>query len=141
MTECCDSKTSGCNPPKKARCPVNGKKYASVGVKTILHHLSIPWRKSLTSQAYCFCADANCDVVYFCEDESIIPKSDLRTEVGIKESSPERAVCYCFGVSYEAAERDRNARIFVTEMTGQSLCSCETSNPSGRCCLKEFPKQ
>ena len=141
MTECCDSKMSSCNPPRKARCPVNGKEYSHVGVKTILHHIARPWRKRLTKQAYYYCTDPNCDVVYFGEDESVIPKSDLRTEVGIKETKPERAVCYCFGVSYRAAVNDKNARVFVTAMTRQSLCSCETSNPSGRCCLKEFPKQ
>jgi len=141
VTECCDSNISDCNPPKKACCPVNGKEYGAVGVKTILHHLAEPWSKNVKDQSYYYCTDANCDVVYFGQDLSVIPKSSLRTKVGIKDPSPERVVCYCFGVSYVAAENDERAREFVTEMTKQSLCSCETSNPSGRCCLKDFPKQ
>lgn len=141
MTECCESKTPGCIPPKRARCPVNGKEYGSVGVKTILHHLAEPWRKVMKKQSYYYCTDADCDVVYFGQDESVISKSALRIKVGIKNNSPERPVCYCFGVTYTVAENDKSAKKFIQEMTRQSLCSCETSNPSGRCCLKDFPKQ
>lgn len=141
MTKCCGSKTSSCIPPNRARCPANGKEYGPVGVKTILHHLAMPWRNKLKNQFYYYCTDINCDVVYFGQDGSAISKSALRTSVGIKDKSPERTVCYCFGVSFTAAEGDEAAKEFVTEMTRQSLCSCETSNPSGRCCLKDFPKQ
>jgi len=141
VTECCESNTSNYNTPKRARCPVNGKEYSSVRVKTIFHHLAEPWRKNLKKQSYYYCTDTNCDVVYFGQDDSVISKSALRTKVGIKDKSPERYVCYCFGVSYTAAEDDEMVKEFVTEMTRQSLCSCETSNPSGRCCLKDFPKQ
>ena len=28
----------------------------------------------------------------------------------------------------------------IVEQTKNARCSCETSNPSGRCCLKVFPK-
>jgi hypothetical protein len=28
----------------------------------------------------------------------------------------------------------------VMAQTKAGLCSCDTSNPSGRCCLKDFPK-
>ena len=138
MTDCCES---SCNPPRKYRCPVNGKEYGSVSTKTILHHINEPWKRVLESKAYYFCSDSECDVVYFSQDNSVISKNELRTKVGVKETVPDRAVCYCFGVSYIAAENDEAAKEFVTEMTRQSLCSCETSNPSGRCCLKDFPKQ
>lgn len=141
MTVCCESKTSRGIPPKRARCPANGKQYSSVGVNTILHHLAEPWRNGLKNQPYYYCTDVDCDVVYFGRDESVISKSALRTKVGVKDDSPGRSVCYCFGVSYAAAENDEAAREFVMAMTRQSLCSCETSNPSGRCCLKDFPKQ
>jgi len=141
VTDCCDSKPPSGSPPVKACCPVNGKMYSSVGVKTILHHLADPWGKKVKDQSYYYCTDANCDVVYFGEDRSVFPKSALRTKVGIKETSADRSVCYCFGVSYSVAESDERVRKFVADMTRQSLCSCEISNPSGRCCLKDFPKQ
>lgn len=138
MTECCEIE---CMPPKKYRCPVNGKEYGSVGVKTILHHLVAPWKKELSSKSYYYCTDKDCDVVYFGQDDSVISKTDLRTKVGIKEKEPGRTVCYCFGISYSEAEENTVAVNFVKDKTKQSLCSCETSNPSGRCCLKNFPKQ
>ncbi len=28
-----------------------------------------------------------------------------------------------------------------TEKTNNCICACETRNPSGKCCLKDFPKQ
>ena len=141
MNDCCEQKTSNRTPPQRFRCPVNGKEYGPVGLKTILHHLAEPWKKGLGGQSYYFCTDKDCEVVYFGLDNSVIPKSELRTCVGIKEQHPERLVCYCFGVSYAVAVSDGVVVDFVKEKTKQSLCSCETSNPSGHCCLKDFPKQ
>lgn len=138
MTECCESDYK---PPNKYRCPVNGKEYGSVGVKTILHHLNEPWEKELDARAYYYCTDAKCDVVYFGQDDSIISKSELRTQVGSKQQSPDRILCYCFGVSYATAKHNSVVVDFVKEKTRLSLCSCETTNPSGRCCLKDFPRQ
>ena len=94
MTECCAANTFDREPPKRSRCPVNGKEYGSVGYKTILHHLSDPWLNSLIAQGYYFCSDAECEVVYFGQDGSLITKAALRTNVGVKEKSPERMICY-----------------------------------------------
>jgi YHS domain-containing protein len=138
MTDCCES---SCNPPRKFRCPVNGKEYGSVSVKTILHHINEPWKSVLESKAYYFCSDAKCDVVYFGQDNSVIKKNELRSKVGIKQNIPGRTICYCFGVSYSAAKENNTIVNFVKDKTKQALCSCETSNPSGQCCLKDFPKQ
>lgn len=137
MTECCESDGKS---PNKYRCPVNGKEYASVSVRTVLHHLVAPWKKTLSSNRYFFCSDKDCDVVYFGRDDSVISKSELRTTVGVKEKTPDRMICYCFGVSRATAKENTDIVGFVKEKTRQSLCSCETSNPSGRCCLKDFPK-
>lgn len=136
MSECCESDHE---IPYKHRCPVNGKEYPAVGVRTVLHHLSTPWQKALTSASYYFCSDEHCDVVYFGQDDSVITKAELRTAVGAKENTPDRMLCYCFGVSYAMAKKDRMIVDFVKNKTKHALCSCETSNPSGRCCLKDFP--
>ena len=141
MTECCVSRISDREPPMRHRCPVNGKEYGAVGYKTIIHHLSDPWSKDLIEQGYYYCSDPDCNVVYFGQDDSLITKSELRTKVGAKENIPERTVCYCFGVSYAEAENNEVAVSFVIDKTKKSLCSCETSNPSGHCCLKDFPRQ
>ena len=141
MSECCNAAASVPSSPTRHRCAVNGKEYRHVERKTLLHHLSEPWRKAIPEQRYFFCSDPDCEVVYFGLDDSVIPKTDLRTAVGVKETSPERTLCYCFGVTLEAARRDAHIRRFVEEQTRGSLCSCETSSPSGRCCLANFPKQ
>ena len=138
MTNYCESDYK---TPKKYRCPVNGNEYGSVGIKTILHHLSEPWKKDLSSKSFYFCTAKDCDVVYFAQDDSVILKSELRTKVGVKENPPDRMICYCFGVSCSTVEKNTSVVNFVKEKTEQALCSCETSNPSGRCCLKDFPKQ
>jgi len=140
MKDCCMSRTSDRMTPKRLHCPVNGKEYSSVGYKTILHHLSEPWNNTLIDQGYYFCSDADCEVVYFGQDNSIITISGLRTIVGVKTRTPERMVCYCFGISYSAAVNNSVVVDFVKEKTKQSLCTCETSNPSGRCCLNDFPR-
>lgn len=136
MNECCEIKT----PPRRYRCPVNGREYRAVGIKTMLHHLLRPWKKTLSSQAYYFCTDPACDVVYFGRDDSVINRDEVRTTVGIKEALPDSMLCYCFGISYSEAAENSKLKSFVKKQTGQSLCSCETSNPSGRCCLKDFPE-
>ncbi len=111
--------------------------YLEVPRETILHHLDKPWLHPLKEQKYFFCHDPECDVVYFTEDHNVINKSQLRTRVGIKEQDDNALICYCFGVSKKEA---REAKAFVIQQTKTSACACTTRNPSGRCCLKDFPK-
>lgn len=138
----CYSKQNQKNDHKSKRhtCPENNKAYGEVPYKTILHHIKAPWNLALKEQAYYFCSDPDCDVVYFGYDNSTIDKDQLRTKVGIKESSDEALICYCFGVSRSAAKANEKAKEFVIKQTRSSLCSCTTNNPSGKCCLKNFPK-
>ena len=139
MSDCC-SASCGSKPPRKHRCPVNGVEYSEVSVKTILHHMTMPWTWSDKKQGYYFCEDPNCDVVYFGEDGSVINRSEVRTTVGVKESSGDAPLCYCFGISKEDFNSNPSLRDFVVQKTKGGLCSCETSNPSGRCCLGDFPR-
>jgi hypothetical protein len=79
-------------------------------------------------------------VVYFGADDSVILQPQLRTTVGMKSSSELSLLCYCFGVSRADVASGNAIRDFVVAQTKLGLCSCETSNPSGRCCLKDFPR-
>ena len=60
-TNCCDSSSCGSNQgtPRKAICPVNGRSYSSVAMKTVLHHVTKPWQRHLAEQGYYFCDDLN----------------------------------------------------------------------------------
>ena len=133
MNECCSSLE-----PKKHVCPVNGKTYGTVPIVTMMHHINQPWNFSTKEQTYYFCDDPNCDVVYFGLDNSVIKKDLLRTKVGVKEKGSDSMVCYCFGVNREQSSNNPEAKAFVIQQTKNHACACETSNPSGRCCLKDF---
>ena len=137
MSDCCSPSTSR---PNKHRCPHNGIEYAEVSARTIEHHIRQSWSWQDSGRRYFFCDDPDCDVVYFGDDDSVILKSQLRTQVGVKEAGDDAPLCYCFGITRGDALGDPAIRDFVVERTRQGLCSCETSNPSGRCCLKDFPK-
>jgi hypothetical protein len=75
-------------------------------------------------------------VVYFGEDDSIIKKALLRTEVGIKEINPDALVCYCFGI-FKVESSSKEIKVLVIENTKKHV-SGTTRNPSGRWCLKDF---
>ncbi len=142
MSECCSqpgsSKDKKKSHPRKKACPVNQHEYFLVPIKTILHHLAESWNAELNDQAYYFCNDPECDVVYFAEDGSSIEKSQLRTPVYAKDKK-HAYICYCFGVRLADAIKNPEIKNFVIQQTKSANCSCETSNPSGRCCLKDFP--
>lgn len=138
MTNCCNTSQSTTHP-KKHTCPVNGKPYNMVPLDTVMHHIDSPWNHPLTEQTYYFCSDPECDVVYFGTDNTTIDKASLRTKVGIKEQTDDSPICYCFGVNHQQSKNSPETKAFVIEQTRNHTCSCTTSNPSGRCCLKDFP--
>jgi hypothetical protein len=139
MSDCCTKPYSSQTLHNKRKCPVNGKECDEVSVKTVLHHISEPWNWHAKNQNYYFCDDPECDVVYFGDDDSVINKSGMRTIVGVKEKSGTFPICYCFGVTANQAAANPVARGFVVQKTKGHICECEVRNPSGKCCLKDFP--
>ncbi len=140
MSNCCSSSGSRSAHPNRGRCPANGLEYSEVSVRTITHHIKDSWAWAPSAKHYYFCDAPDCDVAYFGDDNSVVLKSQLRTRIGAKEQTDHDLLCYCFGVSRADFERDPTTREFVIAKTQAGACSCETSNPSGRCCLKDFPK-
>jgi len=141
MTDCCDTTQNQTTRfPRKLACPSSGQRCTQVNPSTISHHLKRSWLWEAKDQGYYFCADSDCEIVYFGEDGSVIEGSSLRTIVGVKSSSEDDLICYCYGVSLQAMKQDPRIRSFITNKTKNSECACDTRNPSGRCCLKDFPK-
>lgn len=146
MNECCEIKNSEVNNidinslPKKFTCPINEQQYHEVEKKTILQHIQSPWEKNLTEEKYYFCNDPACDVVYFGIKGSIINKAELHTLVGKKEINDDALLCYCFGISKALAKENAEIKAYVVQQTKEKNCACDIRNPSGRCCLKDFPK-
>ena len=139
MTHCCSISNS---PPPRAACPANGQFYPQVGLRTVLHHVTKPWQHELTSQAYYFCDDPDCNVVYFGDDHQLFRHDDLRLTVGQKSRSPDKHICYCFDIrmtDLQVGDNHEKLKAFVIGQTRDSTCDCEIRNPAGRCCLKDFP--
>jgi hypothetical protein len=140
MNDCCSSSSCDNTHPKKHRCPSNGHEYSEVPVRTIIHHIKEAWTWQPTGDRYFFCDDPACEVVYFGDDDSVILRSRMRTCEGAKGLSDNSLLCYCFGVTQADFHANPATKDFVVAQTKAGLCSCDTSNPSGRCCLKDFPR-
>jgi hypothetical protein len=145
--DCCDAASeSGKAYPRQAVCPVNGKTYKYIPRKTLLQHVRFPLNQHLLEQGYYFCSSPQCDVVYFGEDGAVISSADIRESVGQKRVNAERTLCYCFDITDKAVHEEIAAHgyspsyHFVVSQTRQANCACESRNPSGRCCLKDFPR-
>jgi len=141
MSDCCSS--SSCTQekaPKKYKCPVCNQANIEVSIDTIYHHIKSPWKKQIGGKNYYFCETPECNVAYYSNDNSSIKKSELRILIGVKEKNDEALICYCFGVNRIEAMNNQQAKLFVTQQTKEKVCACKTHNPSGRCCLKDFPK-
>lgn len=138
MSQCCATSSSNTTPTRKHECPRCRSLCAEVSVQTITHHIKNPWEWNPGQQRYFFCDAPDCDAVYFGEDDSIIRKTELRTLVGVKESSADAPLCYCYGITKSDAIIP-GVRDYVVGQTREGNCACETRNPSGRCCLKDFP--
>ncbi len=142
MTSCDSTNDNKTTAPRKAICPINGLSYSRVKPKTILHQVKKPWQLNLLDQNYFFCDDPNCDVVYFGEDNSTLIRDDLRITVGQKSQEQGKTICYCFDVQFSDLDSDKaleKTKAFIVEQTKISTCDCELRNPSGKCCLKNFP--
>ena len=140
MSDCCFSSQRKSSKPAKHRCPVNGIEYVEVPIRTVSHHIKESWLWDEKGQPYYFCDDPDCDVVYFGLDNSLILKSQVRTAVGVKDQSKDAMLCYCYGATNKDVNKKQGIRNFIIRKTKQGECSCETSNPSGTCCLKYFPQ-
>lgn len=141
MPDCCTSKSEHKPVTLKQTCPVCGQAALEVSTRTMLQHIKDVWRYKFSEEAYYFCRTEDCDVIYFTKKsgEKLI-KAEIRTTIGIKEQDDSSLICYCFGVSKEMAATDKTAKEFVIKQTKESTCACETANPSGRCCLKDFSR-
>ena len=138
MSDCCAGSGGDSPPVRKRPCPTCGETARSVDGRTVLHHLQRPWTQAdLQDETLWFCESPLCSTVYIDAGDRVFTQADLRTSVGQKMAGTEAPVCYCFGVS--RGEATPEVRGFVEAMTRTGLCACETRNPAGRCCLRDFP--
>lgn len=116
------------------QCPVCGAICPEVKEKTVLHQVGKPWRITRGARHY-FCENPDCHIVYFSDGGQVISRPEIRGA----GNSEEGLVCHCFGVTLKDAQDDPGLREFVAGLTKEGLCACDARNPSGKCCLKDFP--
>ncbi|AGS38547.1 putative iron-sulfur cluster-binding metallochaperone [Cycloclasticus zancles] len=140
MSDCCSSK----RPPRKAECPDCRQVQKATTRQTLLHHVISPVNRSIPESHFYFCANADCETVYFSDCGCLYRQDQVRGAIGQKQTSTERTICYCFDVTErhvldELEHTGHSAsKSFVTAQTKAKLCACETQNPSGQCCLADF---
>lgn len=112
--------------------------------KTVLLMLRSELIERAREGDYRFCAQSHCETVYFNESTGeSFTTSDLRLQVGVKESADPIPLCYCFGFD----EREMREEILKTGKTTiperikslikEKMCACPQRNPSGVCCVRE----
>lgn len=140
MSDCCSSNQKSQSGNTYHRCPGNGIEYPTISSYTVMHQVHNPWQYDLNGNFFYFCNDPNCEIVYFTDQNVTINKAGLRSQIGAKETSVKRTLCYCFGITEEQLLKDTSLKNFVITATKEKKCACEIRNPSGRCCLRDFPK-
>ena len=140
MSNCCSTKKAG-----KSSCPECEQIQKSVTIETLLHNIVSPLNQTIDEQNYFFCSNSACKTVYFGENGKQFRVESIRGEVGQKQTSNSRIICYCFDVTAQQVLNEientgeSSSKKFVISQTKAKLCACDIRNPSGTCCLANFP--
>ena len=133
---CCTQTTE----PRAPICPLTGRATLPVARATVLGHVR---EAAPPTTSFGFCDVPTCSVVYVGADGTLIAKEALKTRVGVKETEDPIRVCSCWGFTVrdiidDLARHGRSTvRAFIIDRVRLGRCSCERTNPSGRCCLGE----
>ena len=150
MNDCCDidgtdeGGTTVTIDKNGTACVACGMQGWPVKRQTILHHLRHEHLGRVSEEAFRFCPERNCEVVYYSNCGTKFEANDLREPVGAKLIGDTRPICYCFGF----AECDVRKQIrqtghttiatTISSLIREGMCACEIRNPSGRCCLGDL---
>lgn len=141
MPSCCCPEKSA--PTDANHCPQSGWPGKAVDLQTVKALLTEGALSRLVPGDYRFCADPNCDVVYFDVGGSLFATDDVRVPVWQKLPFGSRRVCYCFGESEDSirAEIETGGQSSAVERIRTHIaagrCACDIRNPRGACCLKD----
>src|SRR5260370_18706621 len=89
----------------ETECPKCGTKGKAVKALTLRAILKDEFAGKVADAEYRFCYAKDCNIVYYGEGQAFI-KPQLKVAVGVKETSGERPLCYCFGPSVVPIEEE-----------------------------------
>ena len=121
-------------------CPSCGKNDKTVKPLTLRALLRDELAGQVSDAEYRFCDTKGCDIVYYGSGQ-VFSTRQLKVAVGVKETTGERPLCYCFGHSIATIKEElrTKGRSDAVEDIRRRMkdpgCACEVRNPSGSCCL------
>lgn len=128
-------------------CPTCGKKGLEVQALTIRSLTRRGWPHYSEISDGFFCTNPeDTTVYYFPSLPYTIDKEDVVDRIGAKEAEEPLYVCYCFRHTREEIESDflhhgrSTIEDEIREKVNGKQCSCEVTNPNGRCCLGDVRK-
>lgn len=131
---------------KKPLCPLCKKEAKGVSSKTLNALLKKEKKEKIGSlDGFYICKTSTCKAIYF-KDTDICTQKDVIVSVGFKDDAKIKNYCYCFGWTQERLKQDikdhgRSTAVEDIKEKMDSLgCSCETKNPSGKCCMADVKK-
>jgi copper chaperone CopZ len=122
------------------KCPKCGKKGKAITPLTLRALLRDEFVGRVTDAAYRFCDAKDCDITYYGSGQTFTT-SQLKVAVGVKETTGDRPLCYCFGHSIATIKEElrtkghSDALEDIRQKMKDPGCACEVTNPSGSCCL------
>ena len=87
-------------------------------------------QKNIENELHCKLGDDCCSV-----------STDASISTANQEVNPDSMLCYCYEITWQDYYDNPSLKDYVIEQTRQGNCECEIKNPSGRCCLRDFPKK
>jgi len=121
-------------------CRQPGRRVSAVTVESLV----VPQRLAQLASpgGFRFCPTPHCDVAYLHPGSGeLVSQRELGVAIFQKGSDPRRLVCYCFGHTVEAVQREARetgSSSILEQIRGkcaQGLNACERTNPQGACCL------
>ena len=144
-TESCDIVVGQTQVKPETRCSMCAEG-RPVERQTVLHHVKHEHLERVGDEAFRFCADEQCPVVYYGDRGTRFTVDEVRELVGAKMTGDARPICYCFGFT-EGDAREEIVRTgkstipaTVSRLIKARMCACEVRNPSGACCLGEVTR-
>ncbi|MCH7763373.1 MAG: hypothetical protein IIB95_06475 [Candidatus Marinimicrobia bacterium] len=144
MSDCCSVSHTE-TKSTEIKCPSCDQKGKQVDLLTIrsITRRDFPHYGELTKGFLCLNPD-DATVYYFSNLDFIVNQDDVVTDIGFKTNSNTKTVCYCFRHTKHDIIDDylkhgkSNIENDVRQKVKDKQCTCEVSNPKGKCCLGDI---